>query len=79
MGMFNEVITTTNNGGEWTYAAPSGHQRSITLASGGSLTILGHFNLMTLSDEDRALVLGIADTFNEYERKHRAQEEAPTK
>jgi len=48
---------------------PAGHSRSVTLKSGGTLTLSGHINILALSAADRAFVFELIDKLVEYETK----------
>jgi hypothetical protein len=52
-------------------ATPSTTARTVTLASGGSLTLSADFDVFTISAEDRAFVFGLIDSLIEYEKQHR--------
>ncbi|MBI2222471.1 MAG: DUF5343 domain-containing protein [Acidobacteria bacterium] len=48
-------------------------QRTITLPSGGSLTLSGSFNLFALKGDERDLVFGIIDKMVAFEETHQGQ------
>ncbi len=48
---------------------PAGHSRSVTLKSGGTLTLSGHINILALDAADRYFVFELLDKLIEYETK----------